>query len=115
MASIDSDLWISTFHADDKEDDKFLPLEWLHAQASTSLTSADHVTLAPHRRRHKRHLTSPYFELLHATPTVTSHYPRPSASVGVSPTTVLRIPDKEERKRQRLENSIQREKELSQR
>lgn len=67
--------------------------------------------------RHKRHLSDPsYSDIYHATPTTTSLHLRPSASVGVSPAQNLpRTEDREERKRQKLAQSIEKEKELSQR
>ena len=63
--------------------------------------------------RHKRHLSDPsYTDITHATPTMTSLHPRPSASVGVSPAQNL-SKDREERKRQKLAHSIEKERELS--
>lgn len=65
--------------------------------------------------RNKRHLSeTSYLDATHATPT--SLHLQPSVSVGVSPVSALvGALEKVERKKQRLEESIEKEKELSQR
>lgn len=45
LTSLDSDLWISGFHDDDPTE-MVLPVEWLRAQANTSLRAASHMTRA---------------------------------------------------------------------
>lgn len=57
LAAIDSELWVSVLEDSDHCDTSpVLPVEWLHAQADTSLSSMAHVadtgtsTPVPHRR-----------------------------------------------------------------
>lgn len=55
VALIDSDLWVSTLCGDFGHHDSWaVPVEWLRAQADTSLSSVAHAgtaSIAPHRKR----------------------------------------------------------------
>ena len=51
VALIDSDLWVSTLRGEVGHESWAVPVEWLRAQANTSLSSVGPASVTPHRKR----------------------------------------------------------------